>query len=129
MVSPHAANVTKDSDVTAAEWPVVTKSLLADSARLGTLPASEVNQPLLALMRARKAIADAMLSCQFSKRLNPTKPAVRERLDELTNELRELHARFPLTILENAQGRPRRHIMAGHDTVDRPSWDGFHVED
>jgi len=121
MISPHAANATKESDVTVSDWPVVTKSALADLAKMEALPEGEVNQKVLAFIRARKAINDAMIACRAAKRFySPGEPAC-DKLSDHVTELKKLHDDFPITILENAQGRPRRHIMAGHDTVDRPT--------
>lgn len=119
--SPHAATVTKDSDVTMTEWPVVTASLLESHQKMiATYKPPELNQPIFALMRARKALHDALLSVQFARRLYDKGTPVAERLDSMITALKSEHVNFPLTMLENAQNRPRRHIMAGHDSVDRP---------
>jgi len=118
--SPHAASVTRDSDVTESPWPVVTKSLLADHEKLeASHEPDQINQGVFSLIRARKAINDALLAVQFCKRLHKEDSATFGRLIALTERLGECHKDFPLTILENAKNRPRRHIMAGHDSVER----------
>lgn len=118
--SPHAASVTRDSDITETPFPVVTKSLLADHEKLEASHApDQINQGVFALIRARKAINDALLAVQFSKRIYKEDSATNSRLAALAERLAECHKDFPLTILENAQNRPRRHIMAGQDGLDR----------
>ncbi len=122
MISPRAASHTRDSDVTVTPFPVVTRSLLADHEKLARSHTPEqVNQPLFALIRARKALNDARLACQAARALNASNDAVVLHLSAFMQTLGEMNERFPLTILENAPNRPRRHILAGHDTVDRPT--------
>lgn len=119
--SPHAIGVTRDSDVTVSDWPVTTRALLADYKKLSAMPEDQVNQPLLALIKARKAIMDARLACQHARRFYKTKESVYSRLLEFSGTLEVMHNAFPLTLLENAKNHPRRHIMAGHDSVDAPT--------
>jgi hypothetical protein len=116
--SPRASSHTRDSDITITPWPVVTRSLLADHDKLAAShDPSQINQPLFALIRARKAIGDARLACLFAKRLyvHADKPELLERLTQVAAALEAVHTAFPLTILENAKNHPRRHITAGHD--------------
>ncbi len=121
MVSPHAASYTRDSDVTDTPYPVVTRSLLADHEKLEAHHTPEqINQPLFALIKARKALSDAHIACNCAKRKSESY-AVTSRLNQIMAMLRSLHEEFPLTILENAPNRPRKHIMAGQDTVARPT--------
>jgi hypothetical protein len=120
--SPHAASHTRDSDITESPWPCVTKSLLADHEKLEASHTPEqINQGVFALIRARKAVHDALLSVCFCQRLHREDGATHGRLAALAERLTACHADFPLTILENAKNRPRRHIMAGQDSVDRPT--------
>lgn len=120
MRSPHAASVTRDSDITDTPYPVVTKSLLADHEKLeASHDPSQVNQPLFALIKARKALNDARLMCQYAKRFQDAEKtdrgeATAKRLSEIVLMLASID--FPITILENAKNHPRRHIMGGHES-------------
>jgi hypothetical protein len=101
------------AELTPTDWPVVTRSLLADIERIAaTHEESQVNQGVLALVRARKALMDARLAVINAKRLYPEKPELNERLESIASDLFAQHARFPLTVLVNGS-RPRPPIMGG----------------
>lgn len=93
-------------------WPVTTASLLASieghAARYGT---DTVNEGVLALVRARKAINDARLSCLAAARCEKLNGITRDRLCSIAAAIEGEHDRFPLTILANAGGRKRPPIF------------------
>ena len=98
MTRRNDANVSRDS-VIETEWPACTKSYLADVEKLSTIDPDTVRQPLLALVRARKAINDAAIACGFARRLFPENKPTQDRLESIAAVLREEQKRFPLTFL------------------------------
>lgn len=103
------------ASITDIAWPGVTRTMLADFERnAATYDPSEVNQEILHLIRARKAIGDAIIKCGAAARHVPDSHGeVIERLAELSQGLRDIHDRFPLTVLENGGGHPRPKIFQG----------------
>lgn len=83
---------------TADPFPLVTRSLLADSARLSAAPTTSVSQPLLSLILARKAINDAVIACNAAKRLHPGNLPIRARLDAVMSTLTAQIGEMPLRI-------------------------------
>lgn len=81
------------------EWPVVTKSLLADALSNGFDPAT-VRLDLHASMTALSALKRAEIetrACAF--RHWGKHPRVKMRLAELAGEMKKLAERWPLTII------------------------------
>lgn len=103
------------ASITDIPWPGVTRTMLAVFERnAATYDQCEINQEILYLIRARKAIGDAALACRAATRRVPvTHPKVVARLAELIEALNAVHDQFPLTVLENGGGHPRPSIM-GH---------------
>lgn len=100
MTRRRAASATRDSDVQHADWPVATLALLADHERLAaTHTPEQINQPLFALIRARKAINDARIMVNAAK-VHSSDERVRERLTTLSRDLAVISERFPLTIAD-----------------------------
>lgn len=99
-------------NITDTGYPAASRSLLADYQMLEKHHGEhEINQPLFALIQARKAINDARLCCRYARGLNKDKEKVVERLEELAKELAAMEPRFPLTILDNGGNKPRPPIM------------------
>lgn len=93
-------------------FPVASRSLLADHEVIERCHSEEeINQPLFALIKARKAINDARLCCRYARALNKDREKVVGRLEELAKELANMEPRFPLTILDNGGNKPRPPIM------------------
>lgn len=87
-------------EIHSLEWPVASQDLLADAAALESTHAPEqINQPLFALIRARKALNDARLSLMRASQLWASQPAVRDRLVSLAAEMTTAHDRFPLHVI------------------------------
>lgn len=94
----------RNHNVIGRPFPVATRDMLADALHLTTThTADQINQPLLALILARKAINDARLACSAAKRQWPgdslSATAVRDRLDEIMETLRETMEQVPLSIV------------------------------
>lgn len=98
MTRRRDANASRDS-VVETEWPGCTELFLADVEKLSALPPEQVHQPLLTLVRARKAIGDAIIACSHARRLYPESKAVQDRLESIAATLREEQKRFPLTFI------------------------------
>lgn len=97
---------------TDTQWPVVTRSLLADMERIAAAhEESQVNQGVLALVRARKAIHDAVLSLRAAERQYVNNSPVKDRLERVRWDMLKAHDTLPLTILDNGGGHPRPKIM------------------
>lgn len=102
MNNPKAASYTRDSEIAETEWPPVTRSILAEHERLEESHTHEqINQPLFALVRARKAVNDARLACLYARKLHlPEKSArLRDRLESISENIKLEMDRFPLTIV------------------------------
>lgn len=95
-----------------SEWPTASLTELRDHERMerAHLP-DQINQPLFALIKARKALYDAKLSISAAKRWFGDKENVRERLDSISAAIEREHDRFPLTVLQGVDHRPRPSIM------------------
>ena len=99
MTRRRDASFTKNNEWPDRLWPVATKSLLADHQKLEhNHEPAEINQPLFALIKARKAVNDAMIACAYARRLNSNLPKTVRRLDSLVRSLRTAHDRFPLSV-------------------------------
>lgn len=98
--------------ITPTEWPATTESILASiescAARDGE---ATVNEGILCLVRARKALNDARLACLFARRFHAGRIDVRQRLESIAAQLKLEHNRFPLTILDNGGGHERPPIF------------------
>ena len=93
-------------------YPIVTRSLLADIERIAaTHQESQVNQGVLSLIRARKAINDALLAVRAATKHYPKNEMVRNDLERIGMELKAAHDDLPLTILENGGGHVRPPIF------------------
>ena len=104
----RASSYTRNCEFQEAEWPVATASLLQDFERLeATHSPSEVNQPLFALIRARKALGDARLRCRWASKQHPSNLPLQERLTAIASALANAIECFPLSILGQPLARPR----------------------
>lgn len=103
MKNPYANAGKKDSDVQRTTWPAVTESFLADVVKLSTEPKERVNQPILALAQARKALNDARLACDYARRLNPSNQKLQDRLESIAYNLHMDLKRFPLDIIGHSR--------------------------
>jgi len=109
MRNPYAASATRHTEIQHTEWPPVTASLLQDHERLAaTHDPSQINQPIFALVRARKALMDAILACRFAAKQWEAKPEVRDRLLSIASEVRLSHSRFPLSIIGQSLSGPAK---------------------
>ncbi len=96
----RASSVTRDNEFQLAAWPVATASLLQDFERLESNHApDQINQPLFALIRARKALGDARLAIHAARSKNVGNAAVFYRLNDLSHAIRQLQADFPLSVI------------------------------
>lgn len=87
-------------EVSAPEWPTATQDLLADHEKLeATHGAEQVNQPLFALIKARKALTDARLALDRAAQFYAALPTVRDRLSSISAALKQEHERFPLHVI------------------------------
>ena len=103
MHNPYLDTGKRDSDATTHEWPAVTTSLLADHERLdATHDPSQINQPLFALIRARKAIGDARLALHKARLLFKDNILVSDRLESIAAQLSEEMRRYPVSIVGKA---------------------------
>lgn len=101
--SPYRASETRDTDVITTRWPSTTPSLLAKHEVLAATHApEELNEPLFALMRARKTLNDTRIAFALVRRLHAGKrPDVAERISELSLTLAKVADDFPLSIVNN----------------------------
>lgn len=100
----RASSYTRDNEWQASEWPAVTLSLLADHERLAsTHDAAQLNAPLFALIRARKALNDARLSLRAARLLHKGNQRLCDRLESISAALAIEGKRFPLSIVGQGQ--------------------------
>jgi len=98
MIRRRDASYTRD-DVTSSKFPIVTFDQLADAIRVQeTHRAEDINQPMMSLILARKAIGDAVIACHHAARMNQTKLWVSDRLSILGKQLEVVMESFPLEI-------------------------------
>lgn len=102
MKNPYAISVTRDSDIGKEEWPIITRGVLESilAIEVNHKP-EEINQELMWLARARKAINDAICCTHRAIRIQ-SKEKVRDRLEELVKKLDDAYDVFPLTV----KGKP-----------------------
>ena len=121
MRNPYAASK-RWSDVQNTEWPATTFASAPEIDRWETLPEEEVNQHILTLLRARKNIYDAMVTCRrAAERWQGKRQDVFERLSSIATALKVEHSRFPLSFLGNPLtiGKPSKvpeTLVAAHDS-------------
>jgi hypothetical protein len=112
----RASSYTRNCEFQDAPWPVATASLLQDFERLeATHSPEEVNQPLFALIRARKALGDARLHCRWASKQHPANAPLQERLAAISSALANAIECFPLSILGQPLAKRRSKIL-----VDNP---------
>lgn len=101
----------KANEFIAGDWPIASATELADHEKLeASYSPEQLNQPVFALIRARKALNDAIIAVSNASRKCSEKHNVRDRLVSIGSELKQQHARFPLTIVQNGGGHPRPSI-------------------
>ncbi len=115
MRNPYAVSYTRSTDIRELEWPNTTASLM-DIDYLDSLPPEQVNQPISALIRARKALMDAALSCRAAAKNWTENAKVHERLLLLAHEVLEVHNRFPLQV-DNAPCRVKPRALDGASII------------